>query len=188
METNFQQGTLAPTDRSLDLGIDGSGFFQVKTTDGNVGYTRAGTLQVDGSGQLADQHGNVIQPSILIPSGVTDLSVSRNGEISGIVAGVKKTFGQISLAEFQNPQGLQQNGNNLFVPTVNSGAPQVGQPGSTIGNQVLGTIRSQSLEQSNVDLAISMTDLMQVQRAYQMNARLISDGDQMWGVANSIRR
>jgi len=188
METNFQQGTLAPTDRSLDLGIDGSGFFQVKTTDGNVGYTRAGTLQVDGSGQLADQHGNVIQPSILIPSGVTDLSVSRNGEISGIVAGVKKTFGQISLAEFQNPQGLQQNGNNLFVPTVNSGAPQVGQPGSTIGNQVLGTIRGQSLEQSNVDLASSMTDLMQVQRAYQMNARLISDGDQMWGVANSIRR
>jgi len=186
--TNFQQGTLAPSDRPLDLGIDGSGFFQVKTLDGKTGYTRAGAFQVDGSGQLADMQGNVVQPSILIPSGATDLAVTSNGEITGVVAGAKKIFGQISLVGFQNPEGLQKNGNSLFVPTVNSGAAQVGQPGTTMGNQVLGTIRGLSLEQSNVDFAASMTDLMQVQRAYQVNARLISDGDQMWGIANTMRR
>ena len=187
--TNFQQGTLAPTDRPLDLGIDGSGFFQVKTPDGTTGYTRVGAFQVDGSGQLADLQGNLVQPSISIPSGSTDLSVATNGEIKGVVAGVETLFGQISLVEFQNPEGLQKNGNTLFVPSVNSGAPQVGQPGSTTAvNQVLGTIRGQSLEQSNVDLAASMTDLMQVQRAYQVNARLVSDGDKMWGIANTMRR
>lgn len=185
---SFQQGTLAPSDRPLDLGINGSGFFQVKTPDGTTGYTRAGAFQVDVSGQFTDLQGNVVQPNILIPSGATDLSVASNGEITGVIAGEKKTFGQISLAGFQNPEGLLKNGNNLFIPTVNSGAPQVGQPGSTIGNQVLGTIRSQSLEQSNVDLAVSMTDLIQVQRAYQLNARLVSHGDQMWGIANTMRR
>lgn len=187
--TNFQQGTLVPTDRPLDLGIDGSGFFQVKTPDGKTGYTRVGAFQVDGSGQLADLQGNVVQPNISIPSGATELSVASNGEITGVIAGAKKIFGQIFLAGFQNPEGLLRNGNTLFVPTVNSGAPQVGQPGSiTAGNQILGTIRGQSLEQSNVDLATSMTDLMQVQRAYQMNARLVSDGDKMWGIANTMRR
>jgi len=186
--TNFQQGTLNPTDRPLDLGIDGSGLFQVMMPDGITGYTRAGAFQVDGAGQLADLQGNVVQPSILIPSGATDLSVTSKGEITGVVAGAKTTFGQLSLAGFQNPEGLQKIGNNLFVPTVNSGAVQVGQPGSTLSNQVLGTIRSQSLEQSNVDLATTITDLMQVQRAYQVNARLVSDGDKMWGIANTLRR
>lgn len=186
--TNFQQGTLAPSDRPLDLGINGSGFFQVETPDGKTGYTRVGAFQVDGSGRLADLQGNVVQPRILIPSEATELYVTSNGEITGVVAGAKKIFGQISLAGFQNSEGLLRNGNNLFVPTVNSGAPQVGQPGTTIGNQVLGTIRGQSLEQSNVDLAASMTDLIQVQRAYQMNARLVSDGDKMWGIANTMRR
>lgn len=186
--TNFQQGTLTPTDRPLDLGIDGSGFFQVKTPDGKTGYTRVGALQVDGSGQLTDLRGNAIQPSISIPSGATELSVATNGEITRSVNGAKQTLGQIVLAGFQNPAGLQQNGDNLFVPTINSGAPQVGSPGTIVGNQGLGTIRGQSLEQSNVDLTTSMTDLIQVQRAYQMNARLVTDGDQMWGTANSIRR
>ena len=187
--TDFQQGTLTSTDRPLDLGINGAGFFQVKTQDGSTRYTRVGDFKVDGSGQLVDLQGNVVQPSILIPSGATDLSVAKNGEISGVVAGVKTTFGQISLADFQNAEGLQQNGDNLFVPTVNSGAPQVGQPGSTTaGNQVLGTISGQSLEQSNVDLAATMTDLIQAQRAYQVNARLVQDGDQMWGIANTLRR
>ena len=187
--TNFQQGTLTSSDRPLDLGINGSGFFQVKTPDGAMGYTRAGAFQVDESGQLSDMQGNVVQPSIPIPSGATELAVASNGEITGVVGGARSLFGQIPLVVFQNPEGLQRNENNLFVPTVNSGAPQLGQPGTTTGgNQVLGTIRGQSLEQSNVDLAVAMTDLIQVQRAYQMNAKLVQDGDQMWGIANSMRR
>ena len=187
-EMNLQQGDLAQTGRPLDLGINGDGFFQVKTFDGKTGYTRAGTFQVDGSGQLTDMQGNIVQPSVVIPSGARELAVASNGEITGVVAGIKTVFGQISLAGFQNPLGLERIGNNLFVPSVNSGIPQVGQPGTTLGDQVLGTIRGQSLEQSNVDLAASMAELIQVQRAYQMNARLVSDGDKMWGIANTIRR
>ena len=187
--TNFQQGTLAPSDRPLDLGINGSGFFQVQTPDGAMAYTRVGAFQVDGSGKLADMQGNVIQPTITIHADATDLSVTSKGEITGFVAGTKTTFGQILLVGFQNAEGLLRNGDTLFMPTVNSGAPQVGQPGSiTVGKLVLGMIRGQSLEQSNVDLAASMTNLMQVQRAYQVNARLVSDGDKMWGIANSMRR
>ncbi|KLU65030.1 flagellar basal-body rod protein FlgG [Desulfosporosinus acididurans] len=186
--TNFQQGTLSPTDRPLDLGIDGAGFFQVRTADGNTAYTRVGNFQVDGSGQFADMQGNLLQPSIKIPAGVTNLKVSAKGKVSGDVAGKETTFGQISLVGFQNPEGLSKNADNLYTATVNSGAPQVGQPGNTMGNVTLGTIRGQSLEQSNVDLAASMTDLIQAQRAYQLNARLISDGDEMWGIANTIRR
>ena len=187
--TNFQQGTLTPADRQLDLGINGSGFFQVRSSDGEMAYTRVGAFQVDASGQLADMQGNVVQPSVLIPSGATDLSVGTNGEISGVVAGARTIFGQFSLAKFQNPEGLLKNGNSFFVPTVSSGTPQVGQPGSILaGNVVLGTIHAKSLEKSNVDLAVSMTDLIQVQRAYQVNARLIQDGDKMWGIANTLRR
>ena len=187
--TNLQQGILSHTDRPLDLGINGSGFFQVKKPDGETGYTRVGTFQVDGDGQLTDMQGNVVQPSILIPSGATEVKVAENGDITGVLNGESMVFGQLVLAGFQNPEGLLRNENNLFVPTVNSGQPQVGQPGSTTaGNLVLGTIQGQSLEQSNVDLATSMTDLIQVQRAYQVNARLVQDGDQMWGIANALRR
>ncbi|ODA42495.1 flagellar hook-basal body complex protein [Desulfosporosinus sp. BG] len=187
--TDFQQGTLTQTDRSLDLGIDGAGFFQVRTPDGTMGYTRVGAMQVDGSGQLSDMQGNIVQTNGLIPSGATEVAVAANGDITGVSDGENMTFGQIVLVGFQNPEGLLRKENNLFVPTVNSGEPQVGQPGNTTaGNLVLGTIRGQSLEQSNVDLATSMTDLMQVQRAYQVNARLVQDGDQMWGIANALRR
>lgn len=187
--TNFQQGTLAPSDRPLDLGINGAGFFQVEMPDGTMAYTRVGAFQLDASGQMTDMQGNAVQPSITIPSDATDLLVTSNGEITGVVAGEKTTFGQILLVGFQNPEGLLRNGNTLFMPTVTSGAPQVGQPGSrSAGAQVLGLINGQSLEQSNVNLAASMTDLLQVQRAYQVNAKLVSDGDKMWGIANAMRR
>ena len=186
--TNFQQGNLSHTDRPLDLGIDGAGFFQVKTPDGEMSYTRAGAFQIDGAGQFADMQGNILQTSSPIPSGAQDLAVLANGDVTGVMDGESMVFGQIVLASFQNPEGLQRNKNNLFVPTVNSGELQVGQPGSPIGNQVLGAIRGHSLEESNVDIAVSMTDLIQVQRAYQMNARLIQNGDQMWGIANAMRR
>jgi len=186
--TDFQQGVLAPTSRPLDLGINGNGFFQVQLADGTTGYTRVGAMQVNGTGQLTDLRGNVVQPNISIPTGATDLAVAANGDLSGTVNGVTKTLGQISLAGFQNPEGLQNQGDNIFIPSANSGAPQVGLPGTTSGNLVLGTVRGQSLEQSNVNLATSMVDLIQVQRAYQLNANMVSNADQMWSLANSIRR
>lgn len=187
--TNLQQGILKHTARSLDLGINGAGFFPVRTPDGEISYTRAGAFQIDGTGQLVDMQGNVVQINGAIPPGTREVAIAANGDITGVSDGESRVFGQLVLAGFQNPEGLQRNANNLFVPTVNSGEPQIGQPGSTTaGNLVLGTIRDQSLEQSNVDVAASMTDLIQVQRAYQMNARLVSDGDKMWGMANALRR
>lgn len=186
--TDFQQGTLTSSDSPLDMGINGAGFFQVQMPDGTTAYTRVGNFHVDGSGKLVDIQGNVVKSSISISADATNITVAENGEITGVAAGAEKTFGQITLAVFKNPEGLQKNGDNLYVSTANSGTPQVGQPGTAVGNQVLGTIRGQSLEQSNVDLATSMTDLLQAQRAYQLNARLVSDGDQMWGTANGLRR
>ena len=186
--TDFQQGVLASTGRPLDLGINGLGFFQVKLPDGTTGYTRDGALEVDGAGQLTDSKGNIIQPPITIPQGTTDLAVAANGIITGDVNGTTKPLGQISLAVFTNPGSLQNLGNNIFTPMASSATPQVGAPGSAMGNQVLGTIQSQSLEQSNANMTTLMTDLIQAQRAYQLNANMVTDGDQMWSLANSLRR
>lgn len=186
--TDFQQGTLVPSDSPLDIAIKGSGFFQIKNSNGVTGYTRAGNFQVDASGLLVDVQGNIVQPGVSIPLNATELSVASNGEISGTVKGVRTSFGQISLAVFENPEGLQNDGNNVFLQTVNSGAPQFGNPGSSIGNLVLGTLQGNSLEQSNVDLATSMTELIKVQRAYQLNGKMVQNGDQMWSIANAMRR
>lgn len=186
---NLQQGNLSNTDRVWDLGIDGSGFFQVQNPNGETSYTRVGAFQLDADRQLADMQGNVVQPAIMIPEGASELVVAENGEITGVIDGEAMTFGQITLVGFQNPGGLLRADNNLFIPSENSGEPLTGQPGSPlVGNQVLGVVRSHSLEQSNVDIATSMTDLIQAQRAYQANARLVQDGDKMWGIANSLRR
>lgn len=186
--TDFSQGTLLPTDSPLDLGIDGEGFFAVRTPDGNTAYTRVGNFHPDGDGNLTDSQGNFLLPETAIPAGTTDLTVSEDGIISGNVNGTEQTLGQINLVGFQNPEGLQTIGNNLYAPTADSGRPQIGQAGSTAGNLVLGKLKSKSLEQANVDLAVAMTDLLQAQRAYQMNARMISDADSMWNTANNIRR
>ncbi|AHF07764.1 flagellar hook-basal body protein [Desulfitobacterium metallireducens] len=135
---------------------------------------------VDQEGRLIDVQGNLAQTGIILPAGASDLSVSSNGIIRGKVNDVMQTLGVVSIVSFPNQGGLERLGGNLFR---RSGAGTEGMP--IVG---LGTIRSQALEQSNVDLANSMTDLIQVQRAYQMNSRMVSYGDQMWGVANSIRR
>lgn len=187
--TDFQQGNLVSTDRSLDLGIDGAGFFQVSAPDGETYYTRGGAFQINGDRRLSDMQGNLLQPNIFIPEGAADIAVAANGEVSGVVGEESTVFGQIPLVGFSNPEGLLRSENNLYAPTVNSGQPQMGQAGSAIaGNLDLGTIRSKSIEESNVDLAASMTDLIQAQRAYQVNAQLVQDGDKMWGMANTLRR
>ena len=182
--TVFRQGTFTLSDNPLDLAIDGQGFFQVRTPSGQIAYSRMGAFRVDASGQLVDEQGNLLEPAVTVPAGASDISVSPDGQISGLLNGERTIFGQIMLARFTNPDGLEKIGGSLFLPTANSGAPQSGQPGT--GN--LGTIRAQALEQSNVNLAAAMTDLLQAQRAYQMNARLVQDGDKMWGLANTLRR
>ena len=145
---------------------------------------------VDQEGRLIDVQGNLAQTAIILPAGASDLSISSNGIIRGKVNGAMQTLGIVSIVTFPNQGGLERIGGNLFrlSGAGTEGMPLVGLGGDALQNRQLGTIRSQALEQSNVDLASSMTDLIQVQRAYQMNSRMVSYGDQMWGVANSMRR
>lgn len=184
VRTDFQAGDFTPTDSPLDLAIEGSGFFQVRRPDGQIAYTKAGNFKVDVNGDLVDSFGNYLEP-VINTQGATDISVSPEGIVSGKIGGEEQELGQITLVRFANPEGLSRQENNLYLATANSGAPAVGAPG--VGSPV-GLIRPYTLEQSNVDLAQAMTDLIRIQRAYQMNARVVSDGDQMWGQANQLRR
>lgn len=149
------------------------------------------TIQRDASGRLVDGEGELLPTAVIIPEGASEIKVGADGRVSGLMNGAPQEFGHIMISTFTNPRGLEKVGENLFVlpntPGV-TGTEFVGSPGSQVQDQVLGEIRSHVLEQSNVDLGTAMTDLIQVQRAYQMNARLITNGDQMWSLANSLRR
>lgn len=182
--TDFRQGIVAASDRALDLAIEGEGFFQVRTATGEMAYTRAGMFHVDSEGNISDSKGNLLEPPVIIDTSVSELSVSPEGLITGVQVGQRSELGRITLARFPNPEGLTQTGDNLFLASAVSGAAQTAAPGT----QGFGVIRSQALEQSNVELASAMTDMLQAQRAYQVNARLIQDGDKMWSLANSLRR
>lgn len=182
--TDFRQGTVAASDRALDLAIEGEGFFQVRTAAGAMAYTRAGMFQADSAGHISDSQGNLLEPPVTVNTSVSELSVSPEGIITGIQAGQRSELGRITLARFPNPEGLTQAGDNLFLASAQSGPAQTAAPGA----QGFGVIRSQALEQSNVELASAMTDMLQAQRAYQVNARLLQDGDKMWSLANSLRR
>lgn len=181
---DFRPGTLVQSENPLDLAIEGEGFFQVRLANGQNAYTRAGMFQLDSSSSIVDPQGNMLDPQIKIPAEATNISVSPEGKVTGLVNGQPKELGQIGIARFSNPEGLEKLDSNLYMPTGASGVAQTGNPGS--GD--LGKLRAQALEQSNVDMAKAMTDLIQVQRAYQVNARLVADGDKMWGIANSLRR
>lgn len=150
-----------------------------------------GALQTDEQGRPLDWTGEILPVALVIPEGAGEVSMSPDGMISGLINGTRESLGQVTLASFINPDGLEKSGENLFlVPNVPgvTGAELIGVPGSQVQNQTIGKLRTQALEQSNVDLGSSMTDLIQVQRAYQMNARMITNGDQMWSLANSLRR
>jgi len=151
--------------------------------NGQIPYTATGPLAVDNSGRLIDGNGVLVPAMIAVPQEATDISLSKDGAITGFVDGNPQVFGQITLARFSNPEGLNKIGDNLFITSASSGNVAVGLPGQNSGE-----VYSNSLEQSNVDMASVMTDLIQAQRAYQLNSRMVQDGDEMWGIANAIRR
>lgn len=178
------QGMLVETGNPLDWAIEGEGFFQVALADGQTGYTRVGSFHQDGEGKIVNSQGYALYPEVIVPAAAENLTISTDGTIRADVNGQNQVLGEVSLARFSNAAGLTDAGNGIFVPSVASGDPQVGTP----GKDDLGLVRANSLEQSNVDLATELTDLIQIQRAYQVNARLIQDGDKMWEIANSLRR
>ena len=174
---SMTQGTLSQTGNDLDLAISGDGFFKILMPDGTYQYTRDGTFQMDNQGRVVTAQGNPVQPTITIPNNASGISVSEQGQVSVTLPGssTSSIVGQIGVTRFINKAGLQPVGNNQFIETPSSGPPQDG----TANAEGYGKITQGSLEQANVDVVSEMSDLIAAQRAYEMNAKVISAADQM---------
>jgi len=175
-------GNLEITDNSLDVAINGRGFLQVSMPDGTTSYTRDGQLQIDETGQLVTANGYVIQPAISLPATTATVTIGNDGIISvrDGATGVTSQAGQVQLADFINPTGLQAIGDNLFQETVASGAPTTSNPGIN----GMGSVLQGTLENSNVSVVEELVDMIATQRAYEMNSKVISTVDQMLGTIN----
>lgn len=176
------QGSLVNTGNSLDLALDGDGYFQVQLPGGQLGYTRAGNFTRSSEGQLVTTQGYQVMPPITIPEGTISISVSDDGMVSATVDGSTEAaeLGQITVASFANPAGLQATGDNFMVETGASGAAQLGLPGEA-GR---GKIRQGMLEGSNVNIVEELVDMIECQRAYEINSKMISAVDEMLRNAN----
>ena len=183
---SMTQGTLSQTGNDLDLAISGEGFFKILMPDGTYQYTRDGTFQMDNQGRVVTAQGNPVQPTITIPNNASGISVSEQGQVSVTLPGstTSSIIGQIGVTRFINKAGLQPVGNNQFIETPSSGAPQDG----TANSEGYGKITHGSLEQANIDVVSEMSDLIAAQRAYEMNAKVISAADQMMQSTTALFR
>ena len=182
----FLQGDFAQTDNPLDLAIEGKGFFQVTTPNGQTGYTRAGAFKLDSTGQMVTSDGLLLTPAVTIPADAIQISIDPSGVVSVQQPGAAApaVVGNIQTATFQNPPGLTSRGNNLFLESAASGAPIVGAPG--LDNR--GTIQQGFLELSNVSVVEEMVNLITAQRAYEVNSRTVTTADEMLQIANNLKR
>ena len=171
------QGTLLQTGNTLDTAINGDGFFKILMPDGTYQYTRDGTFQMDATGRIVNAQGNPVQPTITIPNNSSQITINTQGQVSAVAPGTTSStiIGQIGLTRFINQGGLQPVGNNDFVDTPASGAPQDGI--ATVDGY--GNITQGSLEQANVDVVSEISNLIGAQRAYEMNAKVVTAADQM---------
>jgi flagellar basal-body rod protein FlgG len=175
-EANYAQGSSTTTNNPLDLQISGQGFFQITMPDGSLAYTRDGSFTLDNQGNVVTASGYPIQPAITIPVGTQSVTVGNDGAVTAVSAAGKTTqIGQVQLADFINTQGLQNIGNNLVIESAASGSPQTG----TAGANGLGTIQQGSLETSNVNTVTELVNMIECQRAYEMNSKAITTTDQM---------
>lgn len=183
---SMTQGTLSQTGNDLDLAISGEGFFKILMPDGTYQYTRDGTFQMDNQGRVVTAQGNPVQPTITIPNNASGISVSEQGQVSVTLPGstTSSIIGQLGVTRFINKAGLQPVGNNQFIETPSSGAPQDG----TANSEGYGKITQGSLEQANIDVVSEMSDLIAAQRAYEMNAKVISAADQMMQSTTALFR
>jgi flagellar basal-body rod protein FlgG len=176
-ETINTQGNLNQTGNSLDVAIQGRGYFQVLLPSGTLAYTRDGSFQVTNTGQLVTAQGYQVQPTITIPPGAQSVTIGTDGTVSVQLPGqaATTTIGTLQLADFINPAGLQALGGNLLAESASSGTPTTGNPGVT----GLGTVTQGSLESSNVNVVEEMVNMIQIQRAYEMNSKAVQTCDQM---------
>jgi flagellar basal-body rod protein FlgG len=176
-EKVYTQGSLTSTSNSLDIAIQGNGFFQVLMPDGTIAYTRDGTFQLNSQGQMVTSSGNQLQPPITIPSNATSVTIGADGTVGALVPGsaTPTTIGQVQLVSFVNTAGLEPRGQNLMTESAASGAPQVGTPGLN----GLGTLLQGNLEGSNVNVVQELVSMIETQRAYEMNSKSIETTNQM---------
>jgi flagellar basal-body rod protein FlgG len=180
-----EQGTPQATGNPYDMAIDGKGYFQITLPSGEIGYTRAGNLQVNQEGQIVTDDGYALEPAITIPQDATDITISKSGLVQVTQAGqtAPTTVGQIELATFFNEAGLEAIGDNLLLETAASGTANVGTPGDVGFGQILQAYT----EASNVDSVSEITALIVAQRAYEMNSKVISTADEMLSVAAQVK-
>ncbi|MFN4003824.1 MAG: flagellar basal-body rod protein FlgG [Hylemonella sp.] len=174
---NFTQGSLQQSGNSLDVAIQGAGFFQINLPDGTIAYTRDGGFKVNAQGQLVTNNGLPVANGITIPANATSVSIAADGAVTAIIPGnvTPQPIGTISLASFINPAGLEPRGQNLFVETAASGQPNTGTPGTN----GLGQLMQGFVETSNVNVVQELVTMIQTQRAYEMNSKAIQTSDQM---------
>ncbi len=184
IQKDFTQGQVQITKNALDLNIEGSGFFQVRTPDGEIAYTRDGAFKKDATGRIVDKNGNLLVPDITIPENAARLEISSTGEIRVTSTGDDVTaVGQIEIANFINPAGLKNMGRNLYMPTAASGQATTYRPG-TMGT---GFLAQGELETSNVNIVDEMVNMITAQRAYETNSKVIQTADQMLQTAVSVK-
>jgi flagellar basal-body rod protein FlgG len=173
----FSQGNLQQSSNPLDIAVRGNGFFAVQMPDGTTGYTRDGSFQVDAQGQLVTNNGYTVQPGITIPPGAQSVTIGADGTVSVVMPGQSQpqSVGQLQLAGFVNPAGLEPKGMNLYAETAASGTPNTGTP----GQNGLGSLQQGFVETSNVNVVEELVSMIQTQRAYEMNSKAIQTSDQM---------
>jgi flagellar basal-body rod protein FlgG len=176
------QGSLQTTGNALDMAMDGDGFFQIQMPDGTLGYTRSGNFSRSPQGQLITSEGYQVMPGITVPEGATSITIGTDGTVSATLQGQTEAsqLGQLQVATFPNSAGLQAKGDNYLVETSASGAASLGNP----GEQGRGTIRQGMLEGSNVNVVEELVDMIETQRAYEVNSKMISATDEMLKYVN----
>ncbi|NIA29230.1 MAG: flagellar basal-body rod protein FlgG [Actinobacteria bacterium] len=182
----FTQGDVVATGNSLDLAIEGEGFFQLRMPDGTYSYSRDGAFKISRDGQLVNSDGYILEPEITLPQDTQSVMISRDGLVSVMVSGTNEAqdLGQIELARFINPSGLKNIGRNLLQMTSPSGDPIIGTPDL----EGFGGLGQGYLESSNVDVVEEMVNMITAQRAYEINSKSIKTADDMMGLVNNLKR
>jgi flagellar basal-body rod protein FlgG len=186
IQKNFLQGSLNETGNTYDLAIEGNGFFKITLPSGETGYTRNGSFKLNADGSIVDGQGYKLDPEIVVPSELINISIAADGTVTGqdATTGQITTLGQITLVNFTNPAGLAPQGNSLYLKTDVSGDPIEGTPGIN----GMGKIRQGMTEASNVQLVTEMVNLITAQRGYEANSKAITTTDSMLQTVNQLKR
>jgi flagellar basal-body rod protein FlgG len=180
------QGSLQQTGNTLDVAIQGDGWFKIQMPDGTFSYTRDGAFQQDSQGRVVTAEGNIVQPTITIPQNASGLTINQQGQVSVTLPGssTSTVLGQFTITRFSNNAGLQANGDNLFTATPASGTAQ----DTLAGTDGAGTLQQGSLEQSNVEAVTEISNLIAAQRAYEMNSKVITAADEMLQTTSQLMK